>query len=194
VREFAAFIACSTLIACAAHQSSAALDARRLSSDAAVTRAELDQFGHRLYDALSRGQLAGLALDDGALRSVLLPDAAQRALTRRAQSPAIHVPTDARALFGAARYAGICVQQGRVEPEAGVVGLRHVGFLFERALLVGREPGGGAIASWVEGRFVHTTNGFEVLDFDRVESPRRDHADLDLAVCELRAGAFGHNP
>jgi hypothetical protein len=194
VRGFAALVACTSLAACAAQQSSATLGARQLSSDATQTRSELEQFGHRLYDALSGGRIDGFALDEGALRSVLLPAAAQRALARRAQSPSFRLAPDDRALLGAARYAGICVQQGRVEPEAGVIGLRHAGFLFERALVIGREPGGGAVASWVEGRFVHTSSGFEALDFDRVEPPRRDHADLDLAVCELRAGAFGHNP
>jgi hypothetical protein len=54
--------------------------------------------------------------------------------------------------------------------------------------------GGGALAGWVEGQFLHTDAGFGALRLDRVEAPRRDHADLELAICELRARAGDHKP
>jgi hypothetical protein len=156
---------------------------------------ELNAFGQRLYEALARARTAGVMLDDSDLRALLLPAAADQAVMLRALRPrSITLAEDERALLSQASYVGICLQQGRVEGKAGLLGLRHAGFVFERALLVGREPGGERVASWVEGRFVHTESGFVVLGFERVEAPRRDHADLELAVCELRAGSFDHNP
>jgi hypothetical protein len=128
-------------------------------------------------------------------RSLLVPAAADRAVAaRRIAGGLARIGPDERELLSAATYAGICVQQGRSESAGGTLGLRQPGFLFERALVVGTEPGGGAVASWVEGRFVHTDAGFGALVLERVEPPRRDHADLELAVCELRAGSYGHNP
>ena len=62
------------------------------------------------------------------------------------------------------------------------------------ALVVGHEPGGGALAGWVEGEFLNTDAGFGALSLERVETPRRDHADLQLAVCELRARARDPKP
>lgn len=180
---------------CTATHPPVAIGARPLSPDPTAVRRELDAFGRKLYAALTHGRPEGVLLDEAALRALLVPAAAERSIARRAYGSSVPpVAADARALLGAASYAGICVQQGRIEPEGGTLGLRHAGFLFERALLVGKEPGGGAVASWVEGRFVHTNAGFAVLGLERLEPPRRDHADLDLAVCELRAGAFGHNP
>jgi hypothetical protein len=93
-----------------------------------------------------------------------------------------------------ARYAGLCVQQGRSEPSGGPIGLRAPGFVFERALLIGREPDGGPVASWVEGEFLNTDAGFGALTLERVEPPRRDHADLELAQCEIRVGPVEHKP
>jgi hypothetical protein len=66
-----------------------------------------------------------------------------------------------------------------------VLGLRRSGFVFERGLLIGREAGGGQLAGWVEGVFVLTERGFVALEIERVEPPRRDHSDLELAECEL---------
>jgi hypothetical protein len=155
----------------------------------------LEDFGRRLYGALARGAPGDIVLSDAALGALLLPAAAHRTLELRHTAPRLRpLGADERAMFGAASYAGLCVQQGRAEPRGGPLGLRSPGFLFERALVIGREPGGGAIASWVEGHFVNTDAGFEALSLERVEPPRRDHSDLELAVCELRVGSTSHNP
>ncbi len=191
----------STLIAalglvalgCGARQQKGPTEPLPLPPGAAAEQA-LDDLGRRLYQALARGRPDEIMLSDSALRALLLPEAASRAMTLRHARPGLRVMApDERALFSAARYAGICVQQGRSEPRGGPLGLRAPGFCFERALIIGREPGGGAIASWVEGRFVNTDAGFGALSLERVEPPRRDHADLELAVCELRAGPIDHN-
>ena len=166
--------------------------ARPLSERGVDTAGELDAFGSKLYTALASGSIAPVMLDDAALRALLLPDAASRLVAQRRATPTLALPAEAGSLLRSARYAGLCVQQGRVEPRAGTLGLRASGFVFDRALLIGREAGGGAVASWVEGHFLHTDVGFGALSVERVESPRRDHADLELAECELRVEARVH--
>ncbi len=152
--------------------------------------AALDVLGRRLYSAVVVGNWDEVLFDDGALSALLQPAAAARA---SGPSRAVVLSPEQRGLWSGARYAGICVQQGRLEPASGPAGLRTPGFLFERALLIGREPDGGAIAGWVEGRFLNTDAGFGALLVERVETPRRDHADLELQVCELRVLAGAHN-
>jgi hypothetical protein len=155
----------------------------------------LARFGARLYAALARGKPLEVVFDDAALHRLLVPEAERIALARRARTPGpLRLPETERALWAQARYAEICIQQGRAEPRAGTLGLRAPGFVFERALLVGHEPGGGALAAWVEGEFLHTDAGFGALTLERIETPRRDHSDLELAVCELRARAQDLKP
>ena len=169
--------------------------AQPLPRPAAGAEQSLDAFGQKLYAALAQGHPEAVMFDDAALDVVLLPDAARRiASVRLAAGSALRVAADARALLQSATYAGLCVQQGRAEPSGGAIGLRAPGFVFERALVIGREPGGGAVASWVEGEFLNTDAGFGALSLERVEPPRRDHADLELAECEMRVGPRGHNP
>ncbi|HEX2679430.1 MAG TPA: hypothetical protein VHM19_22420 [Polyangiales bacterium] len=152
--------------------------------------AALDAFGRRLYAAVASSRWSEVLFDDEALDALLEPTAANRIGTVQR---AVALSTQQRELWNVATYAGICVQQGRLEPAAGPVALRAEGFLFERALLIGREPGGGLIAGWVEGRFLNTDAGFGALQIERVETPRRDHSDLELQVCELRVLAGEHN-
>jgi hypothetical protein len=169
--------------------------ARPLPQPAVDAERSLDAFGERLYAALATGHPEAVMLDDGAVNALLLPEAATRAAAlRMTGGPALHLAADQRALLQSARYAGLCVQQGRAEPSGGTIGLRAPGFVFERALVIGREPDGGALASWVEGKFLNTDAGFAALTVERVEAPRRDHADLELAECEIRVGPIEHKP
>jgi hypothetical protein len=193
-RALICFSLAALLLACGAAQAGEAREARPLADGAATQRA-LDDLGRRLYRGLAAGRPDAVVLREPELRALLTPAAAGRAVDVRHGAPGPQALTaDERALWSSASYSGICVQQGRVEPADGAVGLRAPGFVFERALIIGREPDGGAIASWVEGRFVHTDAGFGALSLSSVERPRRDHADLELAVCELRAGPDKHKP
>lgn len=188
----AALGAALALAACASAPGSAGPTAQPLPKDRSFAQRALDELGRNLYDALASDQPQRVLLGDAEVRVLLVPEAAQRALVQRgAVRGSFHLSLDERAMLRGASYAGICVQEGRAEPALGLLGLRAPGFVFERALLVASEPGGGALASWVEGRFVNTDRGFAVLSLERVEPPRRDHADLELAVCELRAGVYG---
>ena len=54
--------------------------------------------------------------------------------------------------------------------------------------------GGRRVASWVEGAFVYTREGFRALDLTRVEVPRWEHADLELAACDMEVGILNPRP
>jgi hypothetical protein len=155
---------------------------------AGAADADLAAFGRALHAALSAGRPADVVLDDAALERLLSVEAEQRWIAMRAQAPGpARLPDVDRQQWQGTRYAELCVQQGRLESAQGALGLRSPGFVFERALIVGRDPGGGALGAWVEGVFLYTDTGFAALAIERIEAPRPDHADLELAVCELRA-------
>jgi hypothetical protein len=150
----------------------------------------LDELGHRAFLALQRRDVAGLLLGDQALRMLLQPTAASTAAVLRAApaaDPAAN-PDRGEPMQGC-RYRGLCVQRARNEPAGGSLGLREAAFVLDRALVTCEEPGGGRIAAWVEGTFVLTDQGFYAIALQRLESPRRDHSDLDLAPCDFRVEA-----
>jgi len=186
---------CLLAVACGAAATRAPSTPAPLPSQGGQADAVLADFGAKLYGALVRGRPDDVAFGAGALHALLSPAAENRVLAVRANAPrSSRLGADDRALWAQAHFAEICVQQGRAEPAGGQLGLRADGFVFERALVVGREPGGGALAGWVEGEFLNTDAGFGALSLERVETPRRDHADLELAVCELRARARDPKP
>jgi hypothetical protein len=80
------------------------------------------------------------------------------------------------------------VQRARLEGPGPALGLRESAFVVDRLLVAGVEPGGGRVAAWVEGTFLYTDQGFFAVVLQRLETPRRDHADLDLAQCDFRLG------
>lgn len=165
----------------------APLPASEAARDDALTR-----FGELLFDAIARGSVGELPFDDVALRALLGSGAAERAAAARLNTADSLGPAPAeRAAFAGARYTGLCVQQGRVEPAGGALGLSRPGFVFERALVVAAHPEGGRVAAWVEGEFLFSSRGFGAVTVRRVEAPRRDHSDLELAVCELAVGLSG---
>lgn len=146
----------------------------------------MDELGRRAWSALAAGAPERLLFDDLDLRSLLDTAAATRLSARRATlSQRIGETTDFTTLLSSAEYAGICLQGARAEPPGGVLGLRNEAWIFDRALVIGRRPSGRRIASWIEGTFVLTDAGFGALDLERVETPRWEHSDLELAPCDL---------
>ncbi len=160
-----------------------------LPSASAEQESAFEDVARRAFTVLSEGRPAALLLDDDGLRALLLPEAASSAALVRANSElAMRIDPDAQSTLAAAHYAGVCIQHARVMPPGAGFGLRAPGFTFDRMLVVGAEAGGGRVAAWVEGTFVLTDQGFFAIALQRLESPRRDHADLDLAPCDFRFG------
>ena len=155
----------------------------------------LDDLGRRAFVALARRAPASLLLDDVGLRVLLTPDAANQAAALRASTGlGMHIPAEAAAALAHAHYLGVCLQGAKLMPSGPPLGLRSDGFVFDRALVVASEPDGGRVAAWVEGSFVLTDLGFYAVALQRLEAPRRDHADLDLAPCDLEIGLRSPRP
>ncbi len=89
--------------------------------------------------------------------------------------------------WAAASFAGFCAQGAREEPAARGLGLQRPAWVLDRVLVVAN-LGGSRSASWLEGRFVYTAQGWKTLSLTRIEQPRRNHADLELAPCDVEAG------
>jgi hypothetical protein len=155
----------------------------------------LDDLGRRAFVALARRLPHALMLDDLGLRALLGPDAANQAAALRASTAlGMRVPAETAVALAHARYQGVCLQGARLLPAGPPIGLRSDGFVFDRALVVATEPDGGRVAAWVEGTFVLTDLGFYAVTLQRLETPRRDHADLDLAPCDLEIGVRSPRP
>lgn len=144
--------------------------------------AAIDAFGQRAWDALASRQPTRLLYDELDLRELLDAAGATRFSARRGTAARLG---RSGVELDSARYAGICLQGAREEPADGVLGLRSRGWVFDRALVIGTRPGGRRVAAWLEGIFVFTDAGFGAIDLERVEEPRWEHSDLELAPCDL---------
>jgi len=153
--------------------------------DAVVAR-----FGERLFAALAAGAPGDLLYDDEAVAVLLTPESATRVRALRAT----RVDADPAQLrrFAETEYLGVCLQGARHEPAHGSVGAVAPTWVVGRALVVGRKPNGQRLGAWVEGTFVYSNVGFGAVDLRRVESPRWEHSDLEIATCELSVGL--HDP
>lgn len=157
--------------------------------DGPTRDAAMRAYGRELYRTLSAGEPDRLLADDVELRSLLTSEAASRYTALRMGSgmrldarPEQFVP------FQQASYGGLCLQGSRLEPKSSPLGLRADGWVFDRALVIGVQPSGRRIAAWVEGTFVYTPEGFVALELSRVEAPRWEHSDLELAPCDMEVG------
>jgi hypothetical protein len=183
------------LIACSGAAGSRLPSAAPLPEARAARVVVLQSFGTQLFAALARGAPLQILFDDEALRALLEPGAAARAASLRHNlSATLSAELGDGGLFHGAKYQALCIQRARPEPAGGMLGLRQAGWVFDRVLVVAEEPGGGRVAAWAEGVFLHTDQGLGAVDLSRLEAPRRDHADLELARCDLVAGAWTPQP
>lgn len=154
-------------------------------SEESERHAVLAELGRRLYVHLAEGEPRAVLFDDSALATLLEPEAATRA--RAVRVAPLHVHPDRLALLREAEPASLCIQGGaqaqRGDPPFA---LKGAAWIFERALVSGRRPGGQRVALWVEGTFVLSDAGFGAIALRRVEDPRWEHSDLDLATCDVR--------
>jgi hypothetical protein len=174
-------------LACAACASSIPLRAERLPSDATERTRSVDQLGETLFMALRSGRPRTALAPVVVLDDLLVPSARLRGERARAETERLGETSGWPIAWASARYAGFCAQGGRDEPALNGLGLREEAWVVSRVLLVG-EAGSTRTAAWVEGAFVFTERGFQVLWFSRLEGPRAGHADLDLAPCDVERG------
>lgn len=161
-------------------------------SDSAERAQALQQFAERAFRTLQHGHAVELVFDEVALGRLLNSPSATRAGGQRRSMPAASGMAPRQfELLRDARFDGACFQGLHDEAEGSVVGLLQPGWMFERVLLVGSEPT-GRLAIWLEGEFLWTDQGFGAISIQAVEAPRRNHADLELAVCDVDLGV--HEP
>lgn len=159
---------------------------RTAPAGADARRAAIDALGHRVWDALAAGEPRRLLYDETDLSTLLDGGAATRATLRRDRiDERIGSTADFVSLMESAEYAGICLQGARDVPAGGALGLRSDGWVVDRVLIIGRRPSGQRIASWLEGVWLYSDQGFAAADLERVERPRWEHSDLEIAPCDL---------
>ncbi len=185
-----AFTACAlaacALPSCGGGAATRPTTVRPTPTDREVRDRAIAAFGERAWSAMLAGAPERLLYDDLDLRVLLDASVATRLSARRLTlGQRVSPSSDTPALLESAEYAGICLQGARDEPAGGVLGLRGEGWVFDRALVIGTRPGGRRIAAWIEGTFLFTDAGIGALDLERVEEPRWEHSDLELAPCDL---------
>ncbi|GAB5540725.1 MAG: hypothetical protein RLO52_06105 [Sandaracinaceae bacterium] len=148
--------------------------------------AAIDALGRRAFEALQVGDPARLLYDDLDLRTLLDASVATRISAQRlGLASRLGDTADFARLLEGAEYAGVCLQGAREVETGGALGLRSPGWVFDRLLVIGRRPTGRRIAAWIEGVWLYTDVGFWALDLERVERPRWEHSDLEIAPCDL---------
>ncbi len=153
----------------------------------ALRRAAIDELGRRAWDAMAEGRPAQLLYEDRDLE-VLVDRGALTRIAARRLAHAEHLapePARLRVPLASATYAGVCLQGARPEEAGGPIGLVTDGWVFDRLLVIGRRPMNRRVAAWLEGIFVYSDAGFAALDLERVEEPRWEHSDLEIAPCDL---------
>lgn len=156
----------------------ATVDARNLA---------IDDLGQRAWAAMAAGDPRALLYQDTDLEVLLDSGATARVAARRlALDDRLAIDPDAlRSPLASAEYAGICLQGARAVEAGGPIGLIADGWVFDRLLIIGRRPTGRRVAAWIEGVFVYSDAGFAAIDLERVEEPRWEHSDLEIAPCDL---------
>jgi hypothetical protein len=155
--------------------------------DPALRRSSLGELSLGLFEALRSGSLEHSVARGHEVDRLVEPQTRLRIERERAG----HLDRGLLGSFGrdwaGARFAGFCAQGARDEGAAGGLGLQQPAWVLERLLVVA-DLGGLRSAAWLEGRFVFTDQGWKTLSLTRIEQPRRRHADLDLAPCDVESG------
>lgn len=171
----------------AASSASGSLALRTLPAEAEQRRAAIESLAQQTFEALRDGVPRRLLAPANELDGLLTASAQHRLLEqRRTRLGALPVQLWA-VPWKQASFTGFCAQGAREETAGGPSGLKEPAWVLDR-LLVAATFGGQRSASWVEGSFVYTTDGFRALNLSRLEGPRNEHSDLELAPCDVEGG------
>jgi hypothetical protein len=144
---------------------------------------------------MADGEPERLMLDASELKSIFDTDGAMRMLELRARGTAPgFAAAEQRAAYGGTTYGGVCFDRAREEPAGSSLGMLQKAFVFERALIVGKQPDHSNVSAWIEGLFMGTGDLVVALVLSRVEAPRRDHPDLELLQCDVVDGLESLKP
>jgi len=165
----------------------AALAPARMPVDPAARRGSLGALSLGLFEALRAGSLEPSMARDHEVDRLVEPQMRLRIERERAGRLEQGLLEGFRRDWAGARFGGFCAQGARDEPAANGLGLQQPAWVLERLLVVA-DLGSLRSASWLEGRFVFTDQGWKTLSVTRIEQPRRRHADLELAPCDVESG------
>ncbi|HET6339204.1 MAG TPA: hypothetical protein VFG30_38570 [Polyangiales bacterium] len=194
-RRAAAGWALVLLASCATTPPPAAVRPRPLPEGPQARELALGQIGRQLYAALADGEPERLMLDASELKSIFDTDGAMRVLELRDRGTAPGLAAaEQRAAYGGTTYGGVCFDRAREEPAGSSLGLLQPAFVFDRALVVGKQPDHSTVAAWIEGMFMGTGDLVVALVLSRVEAPRREHPDLELLQCDVVDGLESLKP
>ncbi len=197
VRSVMAAVLLLAVVSCATTPPPAAIHPAPLPADPRAQELALGQIGRQLYAALADGEPERLLLDLSELKSIFDTDGALRIRELRARGSAPgFAAAEQRAAFSGTTYLGVCFDRARLEPAGATLGLLHKAFVFQRALIVGKQLDDSVFAAWMEGLFMSTGTGdlAVALVLSRVEAPRRDHPDLGLLQCDFIDGLADLEP
>lgn len=170
--------------------SSAALSGPLPQPDASEARLDaLRTLGSAVFAAARAGDPRRLLASDADLQRLLEATAAEQ--LRPARAAAWSGPVRASSQLAPIAFASACMQRLRHEGIGGELGLQAAGWVVDRVLVEGRRADGARVGAWVAGAFVYTSQGFVALTVSELEELRWEHADLELAVCDVRVTAEG---
>jgi hypothetical protein len=172
---------------CCACARAPALAPARMPVDPVARRSSLDELSLGLFEALRAGSLEQSVARGHEVDQLVEPQTRLRIERERAGRLDQGLLGSFRRDWAGARFAGFCAQGARDEPATHGLGLQQPAWVLERLLVVA-DLGGLRSASWLEGRFVFTDQGWKTLSLTRIEEPRRRHADLELAPCDVESG------
>ena len=158
-------------------------------ADRVVRHEALVELAQRLFDTLAAADIDRALYDVDDLDDLLDESAEERVEALRlglggrvALDPLRH------GRFAETDLWGMCVLGSRDEPAGGSLGLEEDGWVLERALISGQRAGEQRLGAWFEGTFIYSEAGFRAIDLTRVETPRWQHADLELVTCDMQVG------
>ena len=149
----------------------------------------LAELAERLFQAMVDADVEGVLYPTDELDELLNPSGVERIEALRLGLPTrVTLDPTRHGRFAQTELAGLCVLGARDEPPGTTIGLSEPAWVIERALIVGQRAGGRRLGAWFEGTFVHSTWGLRAIDLRRVETPRWEHADLELVTCDMQVG------
>jgi len=158
--------------------------------DSDTRRSSLGELGRTLFEGLRDGTPNNCFASASELEALIVPEVRFRLERERAESlERVSAARVFRRDWAQARFVGFCAQGAREELAQQSLGLVSGGWVLERILVVADlGEGRPRSAAWLEGGFVYTAQGWKALNIRRIEAPRVQHADLELAPCDVESG------
>ena len=183
-------VACLSVVACGPSGQLTSGVIAEWPSESTVRARVFDEVGVALFEALQEGTPHALWVPASDLDGMIGTSGMRWELSNRRANTSLTAWAEVGSVYRQAQYYGACFQGVRNEPSGGRLGLTEPLAVFERALVVGTQPGGARTATWVEGVIAFETGTVRALSLRAISPPRWEHSDLQLAACDAVAGSY----